>query len=87
MKEIDFNETKESKEENIDIKELLFKYLIHWPWFVGAVVVCLIAAWVYPVSYTHLDVYKRQGVLIWLSIIEDCINSLQTEIILLRQVV
>ena len=47
MKETDFNEAKESKEENIDIKELLFKYLIHWPWFVGAVVACLIAAWVY----------------------------------------
>ena len=47
MKETDFNEAKESKEENIDIKELLFKYLIHWPWFVGAVVACLIAAWFY----------------------------------------
>ena len=47
MKETDFNEAQESKEENIDVKELLFKYLIHWPWFVGAVVACLIAAWVY----------------------------------------
>ena len=47
MKETDFNEAKESKEENIDVKELLFKYLIHWPWFVGAVVACLIAAGVY----------------------------------------
>ena len=47
MKEADFNEAKEPKEENIDVKELLFKYLIHWPWFVGAVVACLIAAWVY----------------------------------------
>jgi hypothetical protein len=33
MKETDFNEAQESKEENIDVKELLFKYLIHWPWF------------------------------------------------------
>lgn len=47
MKETDFNEAQESKEENIDVKELLFKYLIHWPWFVGAVIACLIAAWVY----------------------------------------
>ena len=47
MKETDLNEAQESKEENIDVKELLFKYLIHWPWFVGAVVACLIAAWVY----------------------------------------
>ena len=55
MKETDFNEAQESKEENIDVKELLFKYLIHWPWFVGAVVVCLIAAWVY--LYTSTPVY------------------------------
>ena len=47
MKETDFNEAKESKEENIDVKELLFKYLIHWPWFVGAVIACLIAAWLW----------------------------------------
>ena len=47
MKETDFNETKEPKEENIDLKELLFRYLIHWPWFIGAVVACLITAWVY----------------------------------------
>ena len=51
MKETDFNEAKESKEENIDVKELLFKYLIHWPWFVGAVVACLIAAW----GYLHIS--------------------------------
>ena len=56
MKETDFNEAQESKEENIDVKELLFKYLIHWPWFVGAVVVCLIAAWVY--LYTSTPVYN-----------------------------
>lgn len=56
MKETDFNEAQESKEENIDIKELLFKYLIHWPWFVGAVVACLIAAWVY--LYISTPVYN-----------------------------
>lgn len=56
MKEIDFNEAQESKEENIDVKELLFKYLIHWPWFVGAVVACLIAAWVY--LYISTPVYN-----------------------------
>ena len=55
MKETDFNEAQESKEENIDVKELLFKYLIHWPWFVGAVVACLIAAWVY--LYMSTPVY------------------------------
>lgn len=56
MKETNFNEAQESKEENIDVKELLFKYLIHWPWFVGAVVACLIAAWVY--LYTSTPVYN-----------------------------
>lgn len=55
MKETDFNEAKESKEENIDVKELLFKYLIHWPWFVGAVIACLIAAWAY--LYMSTPVY------------------------------
>ena len=56
MKETDFNEAKESKEENIDVKELLFKYLIHWPWFVGTVVACLIAAWFY--LYMSTPVYN-----------------------------
>ena len=56
MKETDFNEAQESKEENIDVKELLFKYLLHWPWFVGAVIACLIAAWVY--LYMSTPVYN-----------------------------
>ena len=56
MKETEFNGTQEPKEESIDVKELLFKYLLHWPWFVGAVVVCLIAAWVY--LYIATPVYN-----------------------------
>ena len=56
MKETEFNGTQESKEESIDVKELLFKYLLHWPWFVGAVVVCLITAWVY--LYIATPVYN-----------------------------
>lgn len=56
MKETDFNEAQEVKDENIDVKELLFKYLIHWPWFVGAVVACLIAAWAY--LYISTPVYN-----------------------------
>ena len=56
MKEAEFNETKEVKDENIDIKELLFKYLLHWPWFAGAIVACLIAAWVY--LYIATPVYN-----------------------------
>lgn len=38
---------REAEDMEIDIKELLFKCLIHWPWFVGTVVACLIAAYVY----------------------------------------
>lgn len=37
----------ETEDEKIDIQQLLFKYIIHWPWFVGAVLVCLIGAWIY----------------------------------------
>ena len=33
----------EQSEEQVNIQELLFRYLIHWPWFVGAVIVCLIS--------------------------------------------
>ena len=34
-------------EEQIDFRTLLFKYIIHWPWFVGAVLLCLVGAWFY----------------------------------------
>ena len=44
----------EADDKEIDIKELLFKYLIHWPWFVGTVVACLIAAYVYLYVATHV---------------------------------
>ena len=43
-------------DKEIDIRELLFKYLIHWPWFVGTVIVCLIAAYVY--LYIATPVYN-----------------------------
>ena len=39
MKEELTNEKlREADDKEIDIQELLFKYLIHWPWFVGAVI-------------------------------------------------
>ena len=49
-----YNVEQEANEEKIDFQEILFKYLIHWPWFVGTVVVFLLGAWLYSVSYTHL---------------------------------
>ena len=57
MKEDLTNEKlREADDKEIDIQELLFKYLIHWPWFVGAVIVCLIAAYVY--LYIATPVYN-----------------------------
>lgn len=37
----------EQDEEKINYQELLFRYIIHWPWFIASVLVCLIGAWVY----------------------------------------
>ena len=57
MKEELTNEKlREADDKEIDIQELLFKYLIHWPWFVGAVIVCLISAYVY--LYVATPIYN-----------------------------
>ena len=48
---------REMTEEQIDFRALLFKYIIHWPWFVGAVIVCLISAYIYLVIFTVIEVY------------------------------
>ncbi len=37
----------EMTEDQIDFRALLFKYIIHWPWFVGAVLLCFVGAWFY----------------------------------------
>lgn len=37
----------EQEEEKINYQELLFRYIIHWPWFVVSVLAFLIGAWVY----------------------------------------
>ncbi len=37
-------------EEQVNIQEILFRYLIHWPWFVVSVIVCVAVAW----GYLHL---------------------------------
>ena len=46
----------EADDNEINIQELLFKYLIHWPWFVGAAIICLIAAYAY--LYIATPVYN-----------------------------
>lgn len=48
MKENSYdNNMSELDEEKVNYQELLFKYIIHWPWFVVSVLACLIGAWVY----------------------------------------
>lgn len=37
----------EQSEEQVNIQEILFRYLIHWPWFVASVVICIACAWGY----------------------------------------
>lgn len=39
--------TNQSNEEQINIQQIIFRYLIHWPWFVVSVIICMIGAWVY----------------------------------------
>ena len=34
-------------EEEVNIQELLFRYLIHWPWFVASVLICTACAFAY----------------------------------------
>lgn len=41
------NNMNELDEEKVNYQELLFRYIIHWPWFVASLLVCLIGAWVY----------------------------------------
>ena len=48
MKENSYdNNMSELDEEKVNYQELLFRYIIHWPWFVVSVLACLIGAWVY----------------------------------------
>ncbi|WP_289749352.1 GumC family protein [Bacteroides acidifaciens] len=39
--------TSELDNEQVNLQELLFRYLVHWPWFVISVIVCVILAWTY----------------------------------------
>ena len=59
----------EQSEEQVNIQELLFRYLIHWPWFVVSVIICLAVAWgylrlttpVYNISATVLIKDEKKG--------------------------
>jgi tyrosine-protein kinase Etk/Wzc len=37
----------EYEEESIDWRALLFKCILHWPWFLISILICLICAWIY----------------------------------------
>ena len=37
----------EQSGEQVNIQELLFRYLIHWPWFVVSIIICIACAWGY----------------------------------------
>ena len=47
MEENRNNVTPQQPEEEVNIQELLFRYLIHWPWFVASVLFCVICAFAY----------------------------------------
>ncbi len=70
MKEELTNEKlREADDKEIDIQELLFKYLIHWPWFVGgsdsmfdfAYIYLYVATPVYNISATVLIKDDKKG--------------------------
>ena len=63
----DFNDINIPEEDKpIDYKTLIFEYLIHWPWLVGSLIVCLVAAYIYlryqaPVYSARTTVLIKQG--------------------------
>lgn len=55
-----------AKEKNINYKDILFEYLMYWPWFVASLLVCLVSAWCYlryqtPVYNVNATVLIKQG--------------------------
>ena len=59
----------EQQEEQVNIQEILFRYLIYWPWFVVSVIVCVAVAWgylrlatpIYNISATVLIKDEKKG--------------------------
>ncbi len=47
MEENKNNVTSQQPEEEVNIQEFLFRYLIHWPWFVVSVLFCVVCAFAY----------------------------------------
>lgn len=59
----------EQSKEQVNIQELLFRYLIHWPWFVISIIICIACAWgylrlttpIYNISATVLIKDEKKG--------------------------
>lgn len=59
----------EQPEDQVNFQEILFRYLIHWPWFIIAIIICVAAAWgylrlttpVYNISATVLIKDEKKG--------------------------
>ena len=59
----------EQSEEQVNIQELLFRYLILWPWFVVSIIICIACAWgylrlttpIYNISATVLIKDEKKG--------------------------
>ncbi|MEY8687205.1 GumC family protein [Bacteroides sp. AN502(2024)] len=59
----------EQSEDQVNIQEILFRCLVHWPWFVVSVIVCIACAWgylrlatpVYNISATVLIKDDKKG--------------------------
>lgn len=49
----------EEKEEKTDFKAVLFKYTIHWPWFVACILLCMAGAWLYCVTPRRYTTSRR----------------------------
>ncbi len=48
--------TNQADEEQINIQQIIFRYLIHWLWFVASVIICMVGAWVY--LFTTTPIYN-----------------------------
>lgn len=47
MKEDLYDDFFDEKEEKTDFQALFFKYVIHWPWFIASILICMALAFIY----------------------------------------
>lgn len=61
-----FNEMEEAQEKPFNIYEIVFKYLVYWPWFIVSVIFCLGCAFLYmrystPIYSVHSSVLIKEA--------------------------